>query len=65
MNPAVPASIITTQINAGQVPTFSIFVEGSGIVAFDPAVNRAFVRFRTTAGETVGSTSVALRTTTP
>jgi len=65
MNPAVPASTVMVQINAGQVPTFGVFVQGIGTVAFDPAVNRAFVRFRTATGDTVGSTSVALRTTAP
>lgn len=56
------ASSITTTINAGQTPTFAVFVKGLGPVPFRPGVNRVFVRFKTFAGRTVGSTSVALRT---
>ena len=57
-----PASSFTTTINAGATPTFSVFVTGSGAVAFDPANNRIFVRFEDGSGVTRGSTSVAVRT---
>jgi CSLREA domain-containing protein len=53
---------VTTQINANATPTFGIFVEGNGIVPFDPAANRIFVRFRDAGDITRGSTSVAVRT---
>ena len=53
---------VTTAINAGATPTFSIFVTGSGTVPFYLANNRIFVRFRDTGGVTRGSTSVAVRT---
>jgi hypothetical protein len=54
---------ITTTIGAGATPTFSFFIQGQGVVPFDPAGNRIVVRFTDTAtGATVGSTSVAVRT---
>jgi hypothetical protein len=53
---------VTTQINANATPTFAILVQGSGVVPFDPATNRVFVRFKDSGGVTRGSTSVAVRT---
>jgi hypothetical protein len=53
---------VTTQINANATPTFGIFVQGNGIVPFDPAMNRIFVRFKDGGNVTRGSTSVAVRT---
>jgi aldose sugar dehydrogenase len=55
------APSVTTQINANATPTFGIFVQGNGFVAFDPAANRIFVRFKDGGGVTRGSTSVAVR----
>jgi len=46
----------------GTTPTFGVFVRGGGIVPFDPAANRIFVRVTDVAGATRGSTSVAIRT---
>jgi hypothetical protein len=43
---APPAASVTRTINAGETPTFGFFVAGHGLVAFDPAVNRVFVRFQ-------------------
>ena len=57
-----PAGSVDTTINAGATPTFSIFVNGNGVVPFDPANNRIFVRFKDAAGVTRGSTSVAVQT---
>jgi hypothetical protein len=57
-----PTNQVTTQINAGQTPTFAIFVAGRGNVPFDPANNRIFVRFKDAGGITRGATSVAVRT---
>ena len=59
---SAPAASVTTSINAGATPTFSIFVMGTGTVPFDPANNRIFVRFEDAGGVTRGSTSVAVRT---
>lgn len=58
---ALPAGSVTRTINPGETPTFGVFVAGSGVVGFDPAVNRIFVRLQQ-AGVTRGATSVAART---
>jgi len=55
-------SMVTTQIAAGATPTFGIFIQGGGVVAFSPGVNRIFVRFSDPGGVIRGSTSVAVRT---
>jgi len=57
-----PAPSVTTTINAGATPTFSIFATGHGNVPFAPATNRIFVRFKDGSGATRGSTSTAVRT---
>ena len=57
-----PGSSATVQIDAGQTPTFSIFVQGTGVIDFDPAVNRIFVEFRDVTDAVRGKTSVAVRT---
>jgi hypothetical protein len=62
INPAVPAGSVTVQINHGDTPTFAIFAQAMGAIQFSPAVNRIFARFKTQAGGTVGSTSVAVHT---
>ena len=57
-----PGATVTTQINAGETPTFGVFVTGTATVPFAPATNRIFVRFTDAGGVTRGSTSVAVRT---
>jgi hypothetical protein len=53
---------VTTTIHANATPTFGVFVQGNGPVAFDPAINRIFIRFKDFVATTRGSTSVAVRT---
>ena len=60
-----PAPSSTTFLNSGENGTFAVFTQltdSGATVAFDPGVNRAFVRFANAAGELRGATSVALRT---
>ena len=63
VNPAVPeAGPITLSIAENATPTFAIFVTGNGDpVAFDPAANRVYVRFRDAGDAVRGATSVAVR----
>lgn len=53
---------LTLDMAAGSTPTFAIFVSGYGIISFDPALYRIFVRFRDQEGVIRGETSVAVRT---
>ena len=57
-----PSSAVAVVIAQNQTPTFSVFVQGSGNVPFDPANNRIFLRFKDATSVTRGSTSVAART---
>ncbi len=57
-----PAASVTLQISTNATPTFGVFVAGQGIVPFDPAANRVFVRFKDPGNVIRGSTSVAVRT---
>ena len=53
---------VTTQINAGDTPTFGLFVSARGVVPFDPANSRIFAYFKDTNSVTRGATSVAVQT---
>ncbi len=57
-----PDISVTTNIGANETPTYSIFVNGSGEIPFDPASSRIFLRFKDSGDVTRGSTSVAVRT---
>ena len=59
--PVDAANGVSTQLDAGETPTFGVFVTGTGNVPFDPAVNRVFVRFTDAGGVVRGATSVAAR----
>jgi hypothetical protein len=50
------------QFTVARQPTFGIFVQRSGNVLFDLAVNQIFVRFKDNSNVTRGATSVAVRT---
>jgi hypothetical protein len=56
---------VTTTIDANATPTFSVFVNGTGEVPFDPAANRIRVTFSEPDGTIRGQTSVAVRTVEP
>lgn len=61
VNPAAPTTApVVATIAAGATKTFGVFVAATGVVPFDPSVNRVVVRFRE--GVVRGATSVALRT---
>jgi hypothetical protein len=62
INPVSPAASATVQIEANETKTFAAFVQGTGHIAFLPGINRAFMRFKTASGATVGTTSVAVQT---
>jgi hypothetical protein len=62
INPPTPAASVTTQINGGGTPTYTVFGKANGPIGLDPGRHRINVRFKTQAGGTVGSTSVAVRT---
>ena len=57
-----PGASVAVQINSGETPTFAVFVSSQEAVAFDPAHNRIFVRFKDQAQVVRGATSVAVRT---
>ena len=57
-----PDASATADIGTGGTPTFSIFVTGTGVVPFDPAVHRVRVLFKDASNELRGATSVAVQT---
>lgn len=59
-----PGASTTSTLNTNSVATYSVFVRGTGNVAFDPANRRIFLRFRDSGGVTRGATNVAVRTDT-
>ena len=58
---SAPAPSVTTTISGNATPTFSVFIGGTGNVAFDPANHRINVVFEE-GGQARGATSVAVRT---
>ena len=59
---ATPASTVSLTDTAGATPTFSVFLQSTGAIAFNPATARIFVRFEDATGGLHGSTSVAIET---
>lgn len=59
---APPAASVTLTDTTGATPTFSIFVNASAAIPFDPANARIFVRFKDANGTSHGATSVAVQT---
>jgi|HubBroStandDraft_1064217.scaffolds.fasta_scaffold00539_17 YVTN family beta-propeller protein len=59
---APPAATVALDYAAGAAPTFSVFLQSSGAVAFAPGSSRIFVRFDDAGGAFHGSTSVAIET---
>jgi T5SS/PEP-CTERM-associated repeat protein len=56
------AAQVSVQIDAGQTPTFAIFIRANGPIPLDPAANRVFVEFRDAGDVVRGKTSVAVQT---
>ena len=59
---ATPAASVSIDYAGGATPTFSIFLDAHGAIAFAPATSRVFVRFKDASGGLHGSTSVAIET---
>jgi hypothetical protein len=59
---APPAAAVSFTAAAEATPTFSVFVDAVGPVAFAPGASRIFVRFKDAGGASHGSTSVAVTT---
>jgi hypothetical protein len=53
---------VALQINAGDTPTFGVFVFASAAIPLDPANSRIFVIFTDAGGVVRGRTSVAVET---
>lgn len=58
-----PSPTVAAMIGANATPTFGVFVTGTNNVAPLPGANRISVRFTSSGGTVVGSTSVAVQTT--
>jgi sugar lactone lactonase YvrE len=57
-----PAATLALTYAANATPTFSVFVQSTGAIAFSPATARIFLRFEDSAGSLHGVTSVAVDT---
>ena len=58
---APPSSSVSSTVNTNQSATYAVFVKADGAVAFNPAVNRIFLRL-SSGGIVRGATSVAVTT---
>jgi len=59
---ASPSATLTISSTTGETRTFTVFVNSTGDVPFDPANNRIFVRFKDANGVVRGATNFAVRT---
>ncbi|HVJ50812.1 MAG TPA: hypothetical protein VM689_00005, partial [Aliidongia sp.] len=59
---SAPAGSVAVNIAAKATPTFSIFLQSRGPIAFAPGASRIFVRFKDAKGLLHGSSSVAIQT---
>jgi len=57
-----PGETVSGNLGALETQTYSVFVDVTGPVAFDPAAHRIYVRFSDVDGTIRGSSSVAIRT---
>jgi hypothetical protein len=57
-----PSSSVTTGIATNATPTFAVFGQANGAIAFDPVNSRIFVQFADPGGTVRGETSVAVET---
>ena len=57
-----PAASVPLTYAGGTTPTFSVFLQATGPIAFAPGASRVFVRFEDAGGGFHGSTSVAIET---
>lgn len=62
---ASPSTTLTISSANGETRTFSVFVNSTGVITFDPANNRVFVRFKDANGVVRGATNFAVRTDAP
>jgi sugar lactone lactonase YvrE len=58
----MPDTKVPVSFQPGSTPTFSIFITATSSISFAPANSRIFVRFLDNAGNSHGSTSVAVQT---
>ena len=59
---APPSTSVALDYAAGATPTFSVFLQSTGVIPFAPAASRAFIRFKDASSGLHGSTSVAVET---